>query len=617
MSRATNLETLNAAKDSPETAPARGAWVGGTIVTLAFILAATLSWRKWPDVLIDFGLQLYLPWKISTGSVLYRDVMYLTAGPLSQYYHALLFKIFGVSFRVIIFSNLLLTAGLLALLFRRFRTAADVLTATMVCLGIVLVFAFNQYGDIGNYNFIAPYCHEAVQGVFLSILALVCLSEWLTRERIGLAFAAGFCAGLVFLTKPEVFAALGLTMAGGLILFAATKGRARLVFAARSLATMLAAGALPFLGFLLFFHQSENWRESLRAAGFAWVPLLHGGVANGPYYRWCLGLDTPGFHVVAMLKQFFVIAAVVTAFAFLFRRRMDKTLNRLLALAGVAVVLAMASGFNWGDCGRTLPVLDLIFCGLLCANYGNLSREKPVSFLLLWSVFGFFLTAKLGLFCRIWHYGFILAMPAFASAVALLLWLLPRLLEQKFGVNPRLFRAAAGIVLLLGFTQLFVQSQMIYRDKNIALGTGGDKMFVSAPKFNPVGAALQSALPWLEQHAPPDATLAVLPEGIMVNYLSRRTNPTRYLVWNPVEIAMFGQDNMTAVFERNAPDYIMLIHRDAAEYGVKFFGQQPEFGLKLMQWIRQNYEPVYLIGDEPLQTSAFGISILKRRPGTL
>jgi hypothetical protein len=95
-------------------------------VALAFVVAAALSWRKWPDILIDFGLQLYLPWKISTGSVLYRDMAYLTAGPLSQYYHALLFKCFGVSFRTIIFSNLILTAALLCLLYRRFLAATDV-----------------------------------------------------------------------------------------------------------------------------------------------------------------------------------------------------------------------------------------------------------------------------------------------------------------------------------------------------------------------------------------------------------------------------------------------------------------------------------------------------------
>jgi hypothetical protein len=236
-----------------------------------------------------------------------------------------------------------------------------------------------------------------------------------------------------------------------------------------------------------------------------------------------------------------------------------------------------------------------------------------VQFMLLWTVFAFFLTAKLGLFCRIWHYGFILAMPAFVGSLILVLWLLPRLLAGKYGVNARLFRLAVSLVLLTGFASLYLQSQRIYRDKTVALGQGGDEMYAFTQKIKPDGAALQSALQWMEKNAPPGATLAVLPEGIMVNYLSRRTNPTRYLVWNPVELAMFGQSNMTDAFERNAPDYILLVHREGAEYGVKYFGQETEFGGAVMKWIRQNYQEVYLVGDEPLRTSAFGISVLKRR----
>ena len=287
MSRPNETATVVTPAPNP---PSRSAtWAGAAVVALAFILAAALSWRKWPDILVDFGLQLYLPWKISTGSVLYRDVMYLTAGPLSQYYHAFLFKCFGASFRAIVFSNLLLTAGMLTLLFNRFRTATDTLTATMICLAIVLGFAFNQYVDIGNYNFIAPYCHEIVHGVFLSILALVFVSNWLMRERIGFALAAGVCAGLVFLTKPEVFAALGAGIAGAFVLFLITKGRAHIKFATRSALILVAGAAIPFLAFAIYFHQFQSWKESVRAAGFAWVPLLHGGVAGGPYYRWCLG----------------------------------------------------------------------------------------------------------------------------------------------------------------------------------------------------------------------------------------------------------------------------------------------------------------------------------------
>ena len=86
-------------------------WLGLLLVGCVFVVVTVLSWRKWPDILVDYGMQLYLPWRISEGDVLYRDVMYLTGGPLSQYFNALLFKLFGVSFSTLIFANLTITAG--------------------------------------------------------------------------------------------------------------------------------------------------------------------------------------------------------------------------------------------------------------------------------------------------------------------------------------------------------------------------------------------------------------------------------------------------------------------------------------------------------------------------
>ncbi|MGH7994421.1 MAG: glycosyltransferase family 39 protein, partial [Limisphaerales bacterium] len=200
-------------------------WAGLVVVAIAFLAMAAVSWRKWPDVLVDFGLQLYLPWRISQGAVLYRDLHYLAGGPLSQYFNALLFKIFGVSFRTLIFANLAITAALLVLIYRRFLAATDRWTATTICLAIVLVFAFSEYQVVGNYNYIAPYSHELFHGLVLSILAIACLSDWVNKQKLRHVCAAGFCFGLVFLTKPEIFVALAAGVVTAFILFYAKAGR--------------------------------------------------------------------------------------------------------------------------------------------------------------------------------------------------------------------------------------------------------------------------------------------------------------------------------------------------------------------------------------------------------
>src|SRR5579872_2203659 len=75
---------------------------GGALVAV-FALLAWLSWRTWPDILVDFGQELYVPWRLAERDVLYKDVAWVT-GPLSQYANALLFRLFGVSLTTLIFA---------------------------------------------------------------------------------------------------------------------------------------------------------------------------------------------------------------------------------------------------------------------------------------------------------------------------------------------------------------------------------------------------------------------------------------------------------------------------------------------------------------------------------
>ena len=72
-------------------------WIGPGLITIVFGLLTLWSWRRWPDLLVDFGRELYSPWQLAGGKLLYRDVASLF-GPFSQYFNAVGFRLFGVSF---------------------------------------------------------------------------------------------------------------------------------------------------------------------------------------------------------------------------------------------------------------------------------------------------------------------------------------------------------------------------------------------------------------------------------------------------------------------------------------------------------------------------------------
>ena len=146
-------------------------WVDYLILAVIYALLLAQTWRKWPDVLIDFGRELYNPWRIASGDVLYRDIVHYY-GPLGSYANALWFRLFGVGYSTIIGANLALSLGLTALLRWLLGTLTGRLAATAATLSFLLVFCCGTYVGIGNYNFLSPYSHDVTYGT-LACVALV------------------------------------------------------------------------------------------------------------------------------------------------------------------------------------------------------------------------------------------------------------------------------------------------------------------------------------------------------------------------------------------------------------------------------------------------------------
>ena len=100
-----------------------------------------LSWQKWTNIVWDYGRELYTPWRITCGQVLYKDVASLF-GPFPPYWNALLFKVFGVSIMTLVLFNILLVAGITALMYRFFSYTTDKRIALFVCAAFLSLFAF-------------------------------------------------------------------------------------------------------------------------------------------------------------------------------------------------------------------------------------------------------------------------------------------------------------------------------------------------------------------------------------------------------------------------------------------------------------------------------------------
>ncbi len=322
-------------------------WLGAIPMGIAFILLSWLSWRKWPDPLIDFGQQLYVPWRLSRGAVLYHDVSYVY-GCLSVCYHAALFKIFGVSLNVLLASNFLILIFLLLLVYHLFLKCSDIWTAITIGLALT-VLAFSQFLDVGNYNYICPYSHEEFHGIVLAVVMMAGLARWLRAGRKLPLVLAGVCLGLIFLTKPEVFVG---ALAPFIVAVILQWRRISISELAKSLLLAAVFGLIPLVGFYFGFRSEMNSAGALRAICGAWLPLLHSTGLQLPIYQRNMGLDAPLNHIGKALIEFGGLAVIVGICAWRLTRSALTSLERAIVIGLVGGVSIYYGWPNLAICCR-------------------------------------------------------------------------------------------------------------------------------------------------------------------------------------------------------------------------------------------------------------------------
>jgi hypothetical protein len=147
--------------------------------------------------------------------------------------------------------------------------------------------------------------------------------------------------------------------------------------------------------------------------------------------------------------------------------------------------------------------------------------------------------------------------------------------------------------------------------KELIVGTGPDKFLADWR-----GEAVQGMVAKLSTDLAPGATLTVIPEGVMLNYLARRPSPTPVIGYLPNALAWKGEGTLLGALRSHPPDYIVIASRDSREYGPRTFGV--DYAQETWRWIQGAYEPIGGIGPSPFQTgTVFGLRLMRHRPAAV
>lgn len=563
-----------------------------TIVSL-FVALAVAGWGRWANPLVDFGRELYVASQLADGAVLYRDIAYFN-GPVSPYWNALVFKLFGSTLLTLTAVNLGLLAILCLAVYTTTRRIAARPTATAVTCALMVVFAFSQRGQLGAYNYLNPYSHESTHGALLIFVGL----PMLVARRRWQWGAAGLVAGLLLLGKPEIFLAYAVAslVAIGIDALCIFRNASDLSSDDPPLPTrtqwweltwrtglFAMFAVLPPLLAIARLSPALGIVAAFRNALSAWYYLINSPVGRLPFYQQLMGLHAPIAFVLRMLHSAALVALVLgIAHAATWRDRRKRMLG--LALGILLLLSVRGTEDPWLLHVAAFPMIAaVLLAGCVRAIWrGDCSSRTRL--ITIWLALGLAMMLKLGLRPTTHDYGFVLAMPLTLLMLALALQFLPTLVAQE---RARRFAGVLWVLLLLDLTVGAAEIFAVSSRKTLAIGDGANRFYTFTEKHWATGESIQRTLSVIEA-LPTGAKIAVIPEGIMLNFIAGRRTPVPYINFMPPELVMFGEDNIVAAFRRAPPDYVVVVDKHR-EYQVGPFGS-PRYGPKMMRWLEQNYE---------------------------
>ena len=544
----------------------RGAIAGGAAVAAATAALYFVSRGKWSDVVIDSGREWIVPDAISRGALLYRDVVYWF-GPFTPYFQAAFLKFFGSGFPALVIAGAVASLALLGVLrwaLGRVTGSAEAWLWTALAIP-VLVFMPEGGGSLLGMGY--RIWHAAAFS-----LAAVALAGG-GRPSSGRAAAVGLLAAGAGLCRSE-WGLVGLAAALTVTVLEGPDGRV----AVRRAAVSALAFFVAFGGALAAFVKAAGWKSVIEDGHVLLTGLSpetrtflvrFSGIAD-----WRRGAPE-GLYVAASWVGAFLVVAMTAAW-----RRQPAAIRRLAPALAASFVVMIVGGVagGWG----AKPYSGAPWICLGAAIVALLRRRGSSSPMLA----GCGLAGVLLSYRRPFHIGdsgyvgppllFALVCAAGLAELAL------REGAQGSEVRGRrLFRLALGSLVAFAFA---LRIHGYAEDERVPVaGTGG--MLAAR-------AELARRVERLSRHLAktigPDGGLVVLPEGEILNALSGRRNPMRYMLFLPGYLSDSNEEDVIREFERARPSAVVVLYRPTSEYGPSIFGE--DYGLRLAAYLGEHYD---------------------------
>ena len=527
------------------------------LIVFFCIIMFIFYYGRTESFLVDSGREAYLPLRVLEGKLLYKD-LFNVYGPLSYQINAVAYSIFGINLNTLYLMGLFNSFIILFSIF--FLTNFFTNRKIALCVTFLVIVSCVYIKTF--FNFIFPYSYAAIYSLSAFLLSASSQIAYYRYRKEYFLFGAFFFAGVAFANKIEYLPYFFFLF---VLLFLSKLGWQKKLIAAGSffVVPILSFGILLIqgVGFRDFYNAFMLINDIVKTPALDYFYKNYGLYFNPSYVKYSLATF---FKLLAFLVP---VSLILYGFNYFITNVVENSvIKKVLNFLNFVLILFIAQKmfsiylsvqlrfFTW--IGIFSLVVLVGYSMFYVVNFfRNNKRFYPVPFLeksfvfflcaaILVSIKGLFavgtecygtfslavLLIPFTVFCA--HY-----LPDLSKVVDRHIW-------QKMIVN--LF----FIVIVLVFSGV-MKKALNYPLYPVISSRGVIFVKESTKEVN-------TLVQYIIKNVPVSEKIVTIPEGAMINFLSGRYTDDKYYYLIPVNVQLFGEENIVNDFRKNPPSYFLL-----------------------------------------------------------
>lgn len=551
------------------------------IILGLYLISFIITWGHCGDLILDCGREAYIPYAIAHGKALYRDI-FCIYGPFPYLFNTFFYKIFGANLAILYIIGG--TAGAVYTLGIYFSSREFLSKSISVCICALMMYAV--IFDTGIFNFIFPYSYAMVFACSMAIWILFCLIKYIKTKKPHFMHICALLWGGICVCKID-FIPVIIPIIAIFLLYEKNKRKEFFKF-------LLYALIIPAVTYLVLFAQGVAFFDILKNSSYV-SQMLKSESLKTFYGNYSLLSFNPVHfreNFIDLIANLFIctIFFLTTLFALRLKRKTLKYILCVFIALFCYIILFLQEEIPQKMFSLAPYICTIIFTALFL-NYLRLKDYKNTISVSILTLFGF------SLLCSIKNFnGLMLGFYGAYSFGGLLICLcvfIRDLLQNNVLYNTKQQYEGTLCALLIILALIFLNPLIfsILRE-NIAVTSkyGTHKAIPS------LAAPFNEALEYLKNHSKDSDSLLVMPEGIMLNFLSGKSWDFYQTSFIPLDFDTFQNHNTIEYIALKKPQFIAFTSRNTSEYGKTRICR--DYGVGVCRYVIDNYSLEAAFGEK-------------------